>query len=128
VVAKAPVLKALQAWSPYWVAMWCAIFVILMVAAFFIPFWDWMRDMAILFGVPEAIGTIKQHDRYPPLTHVMVRYVDREISFPIMFGFAGAIGAHWFGLPNARALGLFAALLGWLNAHFDRRYEVLRRD
>ena len=83
----------------------------------------WLTLTLFAFGIPEFIGTLKQDDRYPPLTHVIVRYVDREIAFPLLFGFAGAIGAYWFGVPRPQNMGLLVGLIGWLSAHFDRRYE-----
>lgn len=103
--------------------MWVAIAAALLTSVFFMGIWHWLTLTLFAFGIPEFIGTLKQDDRYPPLTHVIVRYVDREIAFPLLFGFAGAIGAYWFGVPRPQNMGLLVGLIGWLSAHFDRRYE-----
>ena len=110
-------------WSPWWIGMWVAIAAALLTSVFFMGIWHWLTLTLFAFGIPEFIGTLKQDDRYPPLTHVIVRYVDREIAFPLLFGFAGAIGAYWFGVPRPQNMGLLVGLIGWLSAHFDRRYE-----
>lgn len=110
-------------WSPWWIGMWVAIAAALLTSVFFMGIWHWLTLTLFAFGIPEVIGTLKQDDRYPPLTHVIVRYVDREIAFPLLFGFAGAIGAYWFGVPRPQNMGLLVGLIGWLSAHFDRRYE-----
>lgn len=113
----------LTQWSPWWIAMWVAIAAALLTSVFFMGVWHWLTLTLFAFGIPEFLGTLKQDDRYPPLTHVIVRYVDREIAFPLLFGFAGAIGAYWFGVPRPQNMGLLVGLIGWLSAHFDRRYE-----
>jgi hypothetical protein len=110
-------------WSPWWIGMWVTIAAALLTSVFFMGIWHWLTLTLFAFGIPEFIGTLKQDDRYPPLTHVIVRYVDREIAFPLLFGFAGAIGAYWFGVPRPQNMGLLVGLIGWLSAHFDRRYE-----
>jgi len=111
-------------WSRYWIAMWAVFVVALLAAIPFVSFGHWVTATLILFGIPEAFGTWKQDDAYPPLTHVIVKYLDRELSFPVIFFFYGSTAAYWFGFPQrAWALGAFAGLMGWLIAHFERRYE-----
>lgn len=110
-------------WSRWWVALWVLIFLFLVTSVWFVSFWHWLTYVVIGFGIPELLGTLKQDDKYPPLTHVIVRYVDREISFPVMFGLVTSAGAFWFGFIHPERIGGIGALLGWLNAHFDRRYE-----
>jgi hypothetical protein len=103
--------------------LWAAIFVTLIAAAFMLSFFHWITAAVVLFGVPEALGVWKQDDAYPPLTHVIVKYVHREIAFLVIYGLVGAVGAYWFGFVHPERLGAFAALLGWLTAHFDVYYD-----
>ena len=110
-------------WATWYVYMWIGLFLALIVSVFFLPFYWWWTAVLIGFGLPEFIGTLKQNDRYPPLTHVIVRYVHREFSFPLLFGLVGTVGAYWFGFARPWAMGLLVGLIGWLNAHFDSRYE-----
>lgn len=110
-------------WATWYVYMWIGLFLLLMMSVFFLPFYWWWTAVAIGFGIPEFVGTLKQSDRYPPLTHVIVRYVHREISFPMLFGLVGTVGAYWFGFQRPWAMGALVGLIGWLNAHFDSRYE-----
>lgn len=111
-------------WSKWWIAMWATFVVVLLALIPFVSFGHWVTAVLILFGIPEAFGTWKQDDAFPPLTHVIVKYLDRELSFPVIFFFYGSTAAYWFGFPNrALALGAFAGLMGWLIAHFERRYE-----
>lgn len=114
-------------WSKYWVLMWIVIAVGLLAAAPFMAFWDWWTAVAIAFGIPEFIGARVQNDAFPPLTHVIVRYVHAEIAMPLLFGLAGGIGAHWIGYANPDKLGMLVGLIGWFNAHFLLRY-VPRRE
>ena len=74
-------------WSPWWIGMWVAIAAALLTSVFFMGVWHWLTLTLFAFGIPEFIGTLKQDDRYPPLTHVIVRYVDREIAFPLLVRF-----------------------------------------
>jgi hypothetical protein len=103
--------------------MWIVIAVGLLTSVFFMGAWHWLTLTLFAFGIPELLGTLKQDDRFPPLTHVIVRFVDRELAFPLLFGFTGAIGAYWFGVLRPLRMGLLVGLIGWLTAHFDRRYE-----
>lgn len=110
-------------WASWYVRMWVLIFIGLIAAVFFIPFYWWMGAVVIAFGVPEFIGTVHQDDAYPPLTHVIVRYVNREYSFPFFYGFTTTAGAYWLHVTQPWRFGLLFGLIGWLNAHFDSRYE-----
>ena len=118
-------------WSKYWVAMWVALAVGLLGLAPFMAFWDWWTAVAIAFGIPEFIGARIQNDAFPPLTHVIVRYVHAEIATPLLFGLTAGIGTHWLlkipGPPKAWHVGILFAGLGWFNAHFLLRY-VPRRE
>ena len=110
-------------WSRVWIGMWIVIAIGLLTSVFFMGVWHWLTLTLFAFGIPESVGTLKQDDRYPPLTHIIVRFVDREIAFPLLFGFTGAIGAYWFHVLRPLSMGLLVGLIGWLSAHFDRRYE-----
>ena len=115
-------------WSPWWIGMWVAIAAALLTSVFFMGVWHWLTLTLFAFGIPEFIGTLKQDDRYPPLTHVIVRYVDREIAFPLLFGFAGAIGAYWFGVPHPQNMGLLVGLIGWLYSSLRSPVRAVRRQ
>lgn len=104
-----------------------AVFAIaLLVAAPFVAFWHWWTLAGVFFGVPETIGSLKQDDRYPPLTHIIVRYIPMELGVPLLFALAGGIGAFWFGFENPGRMGLLVGFIGWLNAHFLPRYLARR--
>ena len=123
-VEVAQLQKEFKKWAKWWVAMWAVNVAVLLALIPFLSFGHWVTAVLILFGIPEFFGTLKHDDPYPPLTHVIVRYVDRELSFPFIFFFYGSTAAYWFHFPNrAWALGAFAGLMGWLIAHFERRYE-----
>ncbi len=113
-----------KSWNNWWVAMWVAIFITLAVTAFVLPFWTWWLLVAILFGIPEFIGARITSDSFPALTNVIVRYIPREIAYPIIFGLAAGVGAYWFGLKHPVGVGLLVGLMGWFIAHFERRYET----
>lgn len=115
-------IKPINQWSQWWVAMFAVFAVSLIVAAPFVAFWHWWSLAGIFFGVPETIGAFKQDDEYPPLTHIIVRYVHPEIAMTLLFGIAGGIGAFWIGFPHPEHIGLLVGLIGWLNAHFLPRF------
>lgn len=112
----------MREWSRWWVLMFVVLAVALIIAAPFVAFWHWWSLAGVFFGVPETIGSVKQNDRFPPLTHIIVRYLHVELALPLLFGLAGGIGAFWFGFPHPGRMGLLIGLIGWLNAHFLVRY------
>ena len=101
---------------------WVVIAVTLLSSAFFLGFWHWWTAVGIAFGIPEAFGTWKQDDAYPPLTHVIVRFTHIEIALPLLQGVGASIGAFWFGFAHPGRMGAFAGVLAWLNAHFIPRF------
>ena len=109
-------------WNKWWVRMWVAIAVGLIIAAPFMYVWDWWLAVLIAFGVPEFIGARVQNDSFPPLTHVIVRYVNPEISVPFMVGMAGGMGSYWLGAEKPFWRGLLFGLVGWFLVHFLLRY------
>jgi hypothetical protein len=121
--------QTVAAWHPAALALWAAVFVGLGVSAFYLTVWQWVTAVVIGFGIPEFIGGLRDDDRIPMLTHVIIKYVHRELSFPVFYGLAGGIGAHWFVGRPGMTLGLaaFAGVIGWVTAHFDLRYEAKER-
>lgn len=115
-------VKPVTEWSYWWVAMFAFLAVRLVVYAFSLEFWHWWTLAAIEFGVPEAIGAWKQDDRFPPLTHIIVRYVHAELAMPLLYGSAGAIGAYWIGFARPEYIGGIVGIIGWLDAHFLPRF------
>jgi len=111
-------------WNPYWVIMWGVISAVLLSVVWFIPFKAWTVLAVLLFGIPEWIG-IRRQDAYPPLTHVIVRYVPRPITHIALGALVGLICGFWAGLPAIFFVGIGAALAldHWLTDHFDTSYE-----
>lgn len=109
-------------WSRWWLALWLFIVVDLLTAAFLVGFYDWLTLAALEFGIPEFFGARKADDRFPPLTHVVVRYVHPELAMPLLYGFAGAIGAFWLGFAHPEWIGGIVGLIGWLDIHFLPRF------
>lgn len=113
-------------WSKYWVGMWVVISAVLLCLAPFMYFWDWITLVAFAFGIPEFVGARVQNDAFPPLTHVIVRYVHPEVSVPVMVGLAGGIGAHWLQAGRPLERGLLFGFVAWVLVHFLLRYVVKR--
>ena len=109
-------------WSKWWVAMWAVIAVSLLAASPFMYVWDWFTAVAVAFGIPEFVGARVQNDAFPPLTHVIVRYVHVEVSVPFMVGMAGGIGSHWLAAGRPLERGLLFGFVGWVLVHFLVRY------
>jgi hypothetical protein len=110
-------------WAPWWLWLWGAVAVGLIVATFFVPFKWWAVAAAGGFGTMEGIGLIRAHDPYPPLTHVIHRYVPRWLAFSAIYGFTGAAGSVWLHLSRPGRLGALFALLGWFTTHFDVTFD-----
>jgi hypothetical protein len=75
------------------------------------------------FGTLEGIGLWRPHDAYPPLTHVIRRYLPRWAAFTLIYGFTGAAGGTWLGFPHPERLAGLFALLGWFTTHFDVTFD-----
>jgi hypothetical protein len=110
-------------WARWWLWLWGVVAVGLIALAFLVPFKRWALAVVIGFGTMEAIGLIRRNDAYPPLTHVIRRYVPRWFAFTAIYGFVGAAGGVWLGFPHPVRLGLLFALLGWLTTHFDVTFD-----
>jgi hypothetical protein len=109
-------------WAQWWLWLWGIVAITLLALVFVIPFRWWAVAAGVGFGTLEGIGVVRD-DRYPPLTHVIHKYVPRWAAFTAIYGFMGGAGAVWFGVRKPWRLALFAALLGWLTTHFDVTFD-----
>jgi hypothetical protein len=107
----------------WWLYLWGVVALGLIALVFFLPFKWWALLAAAGFGTMESIGLHDSHDPYPPLTHVIRKYVPRWAAFTAIYGFAGAAGAVWFKVGKPWRLGAMLALLGWLTTHFDVTFD-----
>jgi hypothetical protein len=110
-------------WARWWVWLWGAVAVVLIALTFFIPFKWWAGAAVAGFGTMEAIGLLRPNDPYPPLTHVIRRYVPRWAAFTAIYGFTGAAGSVWLTISKPQRLGPLFALLGWFTTHFDVTFD-----
>lgn len=110
-------------WARWWIWMWGVVAVGLIVLAFLIPFKWWALAALVGFGSMEAIGLAHPNDAYPPLTHVIRRYVPRWLAFTAIYGVTGAAGGVWLDFAAPTRLGLLFALVGWLTTHFDVTFD-----
>jgi len=112
-------------WAPWWLGLWGAVAVGLIVLALtpVLSFKWWAVAAFIGFGSMETVGLLRPHDRYPPLTQVIRRYVPRWAAFPAIYGITAAAGGVWLKFPNPARLGLLFALVGWLTTHFDTTFD-----
>ena len=90
-------------WARWWIYLWGAVAVALVVLAFVLPFKWWAFATAFGFGTIETTGLLRRNDPYPPLTHVIRNYVHRWVAFPAIYGFMGAGGAVWLGFSDPSA-------------------------
>jgi hypothetical protein len=112
-----------QGWARWWLWLWGVVAVSLLVLVFLLPFRWWAIGAAVGFGTLEGIGLARTDDAYPPLTHVIRRYVPRSVAFTAIYGFMGGAGSVWFEIRRPWRLALFAALLGWFTTHFDVTFD-----
>lgn len=110
-------------WARWWLWLWGAVAVGLLGGLFFLPFKYWAVCAAVGFGTMEGIGLRKPHDPYPPLTHVIHRFVPRWAAFTAIYGFVGEAGGLWFKFGRPVRLAAIFALLGWLTTHFDTTFD-----
>jgi ABC-type Fe3+ transport system permease subunit len=115
-------------WARWWLWLWGAVAVGLIVLFFVVPLKWWAVAAFAGFGIMEGIGLIRPTDPYPPLTHIIRRYVPRWVAFTAIYGFAGGAGAVWLGFPHPGRLALLLALLGWLTSHFDVTFDQAREE
>jgi hypothetical protein len=109
-------------WKRWWLAMWALVVVGLIVGTIVLPWQVFLPLFVFGFGVPEAIGLMKDKDPYPPLTHVLRHFVYGWIAFPLLFGLLGSFGAKALAFPRWWAVGLLFAGLGWITHHFVMTY------
>lgn len=110
-------------WAPWWLWLWGIVAVGLIASIFLMPFKWWAVAAVAGFGSMEAIGLLRPHDPYPPLTHVIRRFLPRWVAFTLIYGFTGAAGGFWLGFARPEHLGLLFALLGWFTSHFDVTFD-----
>jgi hypothetical protein len=115
-------------WARWWLWLWGAVSVTLLVLAFFLPFGWWAFAAAVGFGSLEAFGLWRADDAYPPLTHVVRRYVPRWAAFTAIYAYAGAAGGTWLRLAHPEKLALLFAILGYLTTHFDVTFDQRLED
>lgn len=99
--------------------MWGIVAVGLIALIFFVSFRWWAIAAFVGFGVMEGLGLVRPHDQYPPLTHVIRRYVPRWVAFTAIYGLTGVAAGVWLRYPRPERLGAILALLGWFTTHFD---------
>jgi hypothetical protein len=110
-------------WARWWLYLWGVVAVALLVLVFFLPFGWWAGAAAVGFGTLEGIGLWRADDAYPPLTHVIRRYVPRWAAFTGIYAFTGAAGGTWLGLSRPERLAALFGLLGWFTTHFDVTFD-----
>ena len=113
-------------WARWWLWLWAAVAVALIALFFVMPLKWWAVAALAGFGTMEGIGLIRPDDPYPPLTHVIRRYVPRWAAFTTIYGFAGGAGGVWLGFAHPGRSALLFALLGWLTSHFDVTFDEAR--
>lgn len=111
-----------QGWNKWWLAMWFAFSVTLVVLAVNVSARAWAIASVPLFFVPEGISLLKRNDSLPPLTHTIRHFIPDYVAFPLIYGLLGCIGANWLGFPRPLHIGGLFALLGWLTNHFAGSY------
>src|SRR5438046_502387 len=85
-------------YAAWWLWLWglvsLALLILAVVPPIRLPFWQWAIGVIVGFGTMEAWGLVHPYDSYPPLTHVIAKYVPRALAFPALYGFAAAAGAQ----------------------------------
>ncbi len=110
-------------WARWWVYMWFVNAIALTVLVFVLPFRLWTVAAIVGFGIPEAVGIHRKKDPFPPLTHVMRRYLPRWIAYTLVYGFWGGVVSYWLGFAHPERLAALTGLLGWLDQHFEEVYD-----
>ena len=113
----------LRPWARWWLWLWGAVAVALLVLIFFLPFRWWALLAGVGFGTMEGIGLVHPDDPYPPLTHVIRRFLPRWVAFTAIYGFTGAAGSVWLHISTPEKLGALFAMLGWFTTHFDVTFD-----
>lgn len=110
-------------WARWWLWLWGGVALALIALIFVLSFKWWSMAALAGFGSMEAMGLVSRNDEYPPLTHVIRRFVPRWVAFTAIYGVTGAAGAVWLELSDPARLGLLFALLGWFTTHFDVAFD-----
>ena len=116
--------KRVEPWKTWWVWLWGAVGVGLLVSVWFrTPWMVWSIVMVATFGVLEALGLLYEDVGYPPLTQVIREYVPRWVAFALIYAATAMAAATWFNVPDRVGLMLLGGLVGWLTAHFDTAFD-----
>ncbi len=117
-------LERTNHWNPAWVVLWVVVVIVLLgMLVLDVSFWLWLPCAVVLFGVPEALGMLRPHDAFPPLTQVIRQYVPRWLAFTVIYGFVGLAAGNWFDVDNRWGVAAIAGVLGWLTTHFDLTFD-----
>ena len=118
-------LNRKQPWSTWWVLLFGAVAVGLLIAVCLrAPFQYWAPLAALTFLPMELYGLRDASDPYPPLTQITREWCPRWLTFLLIYGFAALAGGTWFHFHRRWWLAALGALLGWLTAHFDVTYDA----
>jgi hypothetical protein len=112
-----------MAWSKWWLWAWGLVAISLLATAPFVPFRWWVVATAVLFGGMESVGVFGPWPQYPPLTDLIARYCPAPLAFAAMWGFWGGAMSAWMDWPHPLGLSLAVALLGFLDQHFNAKYD-----
>lgn len=117
--------KTEQGWYRWWVWLWGLLAVALLSIGFthILGFRVWAPITGVVLGGMEIYGLRGPNDPYPPLTDVLAEFLPRTPAITLLYGVTVAEGAKWLHLPHPIGLTAVFALLGFLTAHFDARYD-----
>jgi len=114
-----------DAWNPWWILGWYV------TTIGWIAYGLWSRDFSrgvsafvVLFLPQELYAISREHDAFPPLTHVVRNRFPSWFAFPLIFATVAAVSARWAALDwrDVGLLTLPVAALGWLIEHFLATY------
>jgi len=117
-------LNRSQPWKTWWVWLWGAVAVVLLVSVWFrTPVMIWSIVTAVVFGAMEGYGLSHAEDGFPPLTQVIREYVPRWLAFSLIYACAGMAAGTWFRVHDRAGLAVLVGLVGWFTAHFDTAFD-----
>lgn len=115
------VLEQAAAW---WLFLFGAVSIALIVLAFVIPFTWWIIAVFVAWIPMEMVGVLVNDPKYPPLTNIIRTYVPGWSALFILWGLAAAGGSVWnVSFHRPLAVALWFAGVGWLTYHFIQRYN-----
>lgn len=111
--------------NPFWTGLW-AVNTVALVALLIMGVTPavFLAAAFALFIVPEAVGLRKRGDSLPPLTFAIRRYVPRWCVDTVVYGLAAWAAVTWWSRPHHVLIVVaIAAIVGWLNNHFDVTFD-----